>query len=196
MHCAHALGKALVSCRSVLDARRGWFLVPRSAHLCASAESASLPWASSWRPKTEFFLHRAFLLDARSGTVFNATARRLHQHRWRAWACRRSARSKCNWVQEPGRGGHESALRGRRFADRLLWRTPAPCQAGHACGKRRRLAARRAVLVRHAYAEAACWHQLMRAPNSQWGSHEPNAQAWAGHVLRDRELLRVATAAA
>jgi len=74
--------------------------------------------------------------------------------------------------------------------------TPAPCQAGHACGKRRRLAARRAVLVRHAYAEAACWHQLMRAPNSQWGSHEPNAQAWAGHVLRDRELLRVATAAA
>jgi hypothetical protein len=122
MHCVHALGKALDSCRSVLDARRGWFLVPRSAHLCASAESASLPWASSWRPKTDFFLHRAFLLDARSGTVFNATARRLHQHRWRAWACRRSARSKCNWVQEPGRGGHESALRGRRFADHLLWK--------------------------------------------------------------------------
>ena len=102
----------------------------------------------------------------------------------------------CNWVQEPGRGGRESALRGRRFGDRLLWRTPAPCQAGHACGKRRRVAACRAVLVRHAYAEAACWHQLMRAPNPQWGSHEPNAQAWAGHVLRDRELLRVATASA
>ena len=42
----------------------------------------------------------------------------------------------------------------------------------------------------------ACWHQLMRAPSPQCGSHAPNAQPWVAHVVRNRELFRVATAAA